>query len=103
MFGEGVERGPQVLAAQMDAAVAGHVHRAANLLRAAGLRTDLYPAAGRLGRQFRYAESQGIRYVALAGTNEAEAGELSVKDLETGDQTTLPLADAVAHLKSLLN
>ena len=103
MFGEGVERGPQVLAAQMDAAVAGHVHQAANLLREAGLRTDLYPAAGRLGRQFRYAESQGIRYVALAGTSEAEAGQLSVKDLETGEQTTLPLADAVAHLKALLN
>ena len=103
MFSDGMERGPQVLAAQMDAAVAGHVHRAANLLRAAGLRTDLYPAAGRLGRQFRYAESQGIRYVALAGTSEAEAGELSVKDLETGEQTTLPLADAVAHLKTLLD
>ncbi|MCE2467852.1 MAG: histidine--tRNA ligase [Caldilineaceae bacterium] len=103
MFGEGMERGPQVLAAQMDAAVAGHVHRAANLLREAGLRTDLYPAAGRLGRQFRYAESQGIRYVVLAGTSEAEAGELSVKDLETGEQTTLPLADAVARLRALLD
>ncbi len=103
MFGEGMERGPQVLAAQMDAAVAGHVHRAANLLREAGLRTDLYPAAGRLGRQFRYAESQGIRYAVLAGTSEAEAGELSVKDLETGEQTTLPLADAVARLRALLD
>ncbi|MCY4521251.1 MAG: histidine--tRNA ligase [Caldilineaceae bacterium] len=103
MFGEGMERGPQVLAAQMDAAVAGHVHRAANLLREAGLRTDLYPAAGRLGRQFRYAESQGIRFVVLAGTSEAEAGELSVKDLETGEQTTLPLADAVARLRALLD
>ena len=103
MFPDGMERGPQVLVAQMDAAVADHVHRAANLLREAGLRTDLYPAAGRLGRQFRYAESQGIRYVALAGTSEAEAGELSIKDLETGEQTALPLADAAARLRTLLD
>ena len=98
-----MERGPQVLVAQMDPAVAGHVHRAANQLRQAGLRTDLYPSAGRLGRQFRYAESQGIRYVALAGASEAEAGQLSVKDLETGEQTTLPTANAVARLRTLLN
>ena len=103
MFGAGMERGPQVLVAQMDPAVAGHVHRAANQLRQAGLRTDLYPSAGRLGRQFRYAESQGIRYVALAGASEAEAGQLSVKDLETGEQRTLPTADAVARLRTLLD
>ena len=34
-------------------------------LRAAGLRVDLYPEADKLGKQFKYASSLGVPFVAV--------------------------------------
>ena len=59
-------------------------------LRRAGLRVDLYPDQDRYGKQFKYAEERGIRYVALVSPREVEAGVVAVKDLTTGEQVDLP-------------
>ena len=41
-------------------------------LRNAGLRVDLYPEADKLGKQFKYASSRGIPFVAIVGDDERE-------------------------------
>ena len=55
-------------------------------LRVAGLRVDLYPEADKLGKQFKYASSLGVRFVAILGEEETAKGQVALKDMRTGDQ-----------------
>jgi histidyl-tRNA synthetase len=71
----------KVFVAQMDAALATDARELAAELRAAGINTELAAEAGKLGKQFKYADRAGIRYVALIGGNEKAKGVVQVKDL----------------------
>ncbi len=102
MFPADLVAAPQVLVAQMDATMSSYLHRIAHQLRTAGLRTDLFPAPGRLKRQFRYAAKQGIRYVIVAGETEAAAAQAAIKDLSTGTQVAVDLPDLVHTLQQML-
>jgi histidyl-tRNA synthetase len=55
-------------------------------LRAAGLRVDLYPEADKLGKQFKYASSLGVRFVAILGEDEMAKSQVALKDMRTGEQ-----------------
>jgi histidyl-tRNA synthetase len=87
---------PQVLVTQYDETTANTSFRLAQELRGTGLRVDLYPDQDRFGKQFKYAEERGIRYVALLSPREVEAGVVALKDLVTGEQVDLP-SPAVAE------
>ena len=71
--------------------------RLAGELRQAGFRVDLYPEADKIGKQFKFADSRGIRFVAVVGDDEAARNEVAVKNLATGEQRAVPRAD-VAQL-----
>ncbi len=59
-------------------------------LRQRGLRVDLYPEADKLGKQFKYASSRNAPFVAILGDDERAKGEVAVKDLRSGQQTSIP-------------
>ena len=68
-------------------------------LRGQGLRVDVYPEADKLGKQFRYASNSDVPFVAILGDDERARGQVSVKDLRSGDQHTMlstEVADFVA-------
>jgi histidyl-tRNA synthetase len=67
-------------------------------VRAAGFRVELYPEPDKLGKQFKYAASRGIRFVTILGGDERAAGNVSVKDLESGEQTVVSRAGLTAWL-----
>ena len=64
-------------------------------LRAAGIGVEVSLKAGRLGKQFRYAERKGYRWVLFAGPDEVAAGQVALKDLEDGTQRTASLEEVV--------
>ena len=61
----------------------------ATLLRNDGLRVDLYPEVDKIGKQFKYASSRKIPFVVIVGTDEKARGEVTLKDMSTGEQQTL--------------
>jgi histidyl-tRNA synthetase len=67
----------------------------ASELRAAGLRVDLYPEADKLGKQFKYAASRNVPFVAVLGDDERSQGKVSIKDLRSGEQQTIARGEAV--------
>jgi len=71
-------------------------------LRGAGLRVDVYPEADKLAKQFKYASSRGIPFVVVVGTDERERGEVSLKDMSTGEQTTLLCERVAATIREKL-
>ena len=68
-------------------------------LRGAGLRVDVYPEADKLVKQFKYAATRGFPFVVVMGDDEAARGEVTVKDMKTGDQRPVARQDVAALLR----
>jgi histidyl-tRNA synthetase len=71
----------------------------------AGLRVDVYPEADKLGKQFKYASTRGVPFVVVAGDDERGRGEVTLKNMTTGEQQTLARAAATiaATVRSYLS
>jgi histidyl-tRNA synthetase len=74
----------------------------ASELRTSGLRVEVYPEADKLGRQFKYASSRGAPFVAIVGDDERARGQVSLKDLRTGEQQAVPRARAAVAVQEAL-
>jgi histidyl-tRNA synthetase len=53
------------------------------------LRVDLYPEADKIGKQFKYAAARGIPFVAVVGDDERAKGEVSIKNMQSGEQSSV--------------
>ncbi|HEU5238782.1 MAG TPA: histidine--tRNA ligase [Pyrinomonadaceae bacterium] len=62
-------------------------------LRSNGLRVDLYPEADKMGKQFKYASSRGVPFVAIIGDDEKARGEVAIKDMRSGEQRSVKRAN----------
>lgn len=68
-------------------------------LRKDGLRVEVYAEPDKLGKQFKYAASRGVAFVAVAGPDERARGEVALKNLSTGEQQNLKRADVRAAVR----
>jgi histidyl-tRNA synthetase len=92
-----------VLVTIWDESSAGDALALARELRAGGLRVDVYPERGdKVGKQFKYASTRGVPFVAVAGPDERARGEVSLKDMRSGEQQTVHGSAAAETLKTLL-
>ncbi|HET7664297.1 MAG TPA: HisS family protein, partial [Rhodanobacteraceae bacterium] len=55
-------------------------------LRAAGMATEVALEGGKLGKQFKYADRAGIRFVLVQGESELANGTVTVKDMRRNAQ-----------------
>ncbi|MDL2210360.1 histidine--tRNA ligase [Desulfovibrio sp. OttesenSCG-928-O18] len=69
----------------------------AQSLRRAGLSGEVSFAAKSMKSQMRQASKTGARKCLLLGGNELATRTITVKDMETGNQETVPLDSLVAH------
>ncbi len=76
--------------------------RLATELRAAGLRVDLYPEADKVAKQFKYAASREIPFVVLLGEDERSRGEVSIKDMRSGEQMSVGWEAAATTVRACL-
>lgn len=58
-------------------------------LREAGIRAELYPEEAKMKKQMTYANKKNIPYVVLQGEEEIARGELSLKNMVSGEQLEL--------------
>ena len=99
MFPAGVVRSAaDVLITLFDAGSVPDALRLAAELRGSGIRVDLYPEPDKLGRQFKYAASIRVPFVAIVGSDEREKNVVTIKDMNSGGQTAVPRADVAGYL-----
>ncbi len=72
--------------------------RLAGALRAEGLVCDLDYADRSAKGQFRQADRAGARYAVVIGDEELAAGVCSLRDMTTGEQRTVPVAEGPEEL-----
>lgn len=65
-------------------------------VRAAGIRTELYPESAKMKKQMSYADTKKIPYVAIVGETEMAEGKINVKNMITGEQQLLTLDELIA-------
>jgi len=88
-----------VLVTHMDTAQLPTYLAVATELRNAGIATEVVLEGGKLGKQFKYADRAGIRFVVVLGEDEIAKGVVTVKDLRREDQFEVPRAELVKTLR----
>ena len=69
-----------------------------NKVRAQGIRAEIYPDGAKMKKQMSYANAKQIPFVVLAGESEMEAGKVTLKNMETGDQQMLSPDELIEQL-----
>jgi histidyl-tRNA synthetase len=64
----------------------GYVLPLLQKLREKGVRAELYPEAAKIKKQMRYADQKEIPFVIMIGEEEMNSGQLSLKNMKTGEQ-----------------
>jgi histidyl-tRNA synthetase len=88
-----------VLVTQMDAAQLPAYLTLATELRNAGIATEVVLEGSKLGKQFKYADRAGIRFVIVLGEDEIAKGVVTVKDLRREDQFEVARTELVKTLR----
>jgi len=71
-------------------------------LRNGGVRTELYYKPDSIKKQFSYADKKRIPYVIVYGPDEQKAGVITVKNMKTGIQESVPRLQLLTLIKQLL-
>lgn len=99
----GLRRTPvEILVTVFDEERMGASIATARALRQAGLNTMLYFEPRRLEAQLRYAHHKGIPFVVFVGPDEVARGMITARAMDTGEQRTLPVAEAARWIQSVL-
>lgn len=68
-------------------------------LRQAGIRSEIFPDKAKMKKQMSYANAKNIPFVVLAGENEMVAGKVTLKNMESGEQTLVTVEELIANVK----
>lgn len=73
--------------------------RLASVLRGAGINVEVYLETKKLGLQLKYANRKGFSFAVIAGSNEFDKSAVLLKNLKTGEQQEIAVADLIDALK----
>lgn len=68
-------------------------------LREDGINAELFPDAAKMKKQLSYADSKKIPYAAMIGSDEMKSGVITLKDLVTGQQSSVTMDELLHVLK----
>ena len=91
----------QVLVTIFDAELAHESLKLATLLRQSGIRTEVYCRLTRLSAQIKYADTKGIPYAVILGSDEVEAGTVAVRNLSSREQQVVRREKLVECIQNL--
>jgi len=91
-----------VLVTVFDETTSGAALSAAAAVRDAGISCEVYPSRDKLGKQFKLADQKNIPLVLIVGPDEAAADTVTVRDMQTGDQDSVPATGLVERVQALL-
>ena len=91
LFPDETAESSQVLIAHMDEVTMLYGLKALKELRREGVAAEIYPDISKLKKQLDYANKKNIPFVIVIGSDEMSKGELTLKNMRSGDQQKLTL------------
>ncbi len=68
-------------------------------VRQVGICAEIYPDVAKMKKQMSYANNKQIPFVAMAGENEMEAGKITLKNMESGEQSLVSVEELIAAVR----
>lgn len=99
LFPESAVAGTKVLISNFDEAAEKYALPLLQQLRVADISAELYPSAAKLKKQMSYADAKKIPFVILIGSDEMQSGQITLKDMDSGDQEKLSVSEIISRLK----
>ena len=103
LFPENLGAAPVVMMTNLGEKEGRMALKLTNELRKEGIPAILYPDMSKMRKQMTYANTIGIPFVGIIGDRELEEGKVSLKDMRSGEQTSLSIEDFAAQVKTLTN
>src|SRR6266704_2622364 len=97
---EAVQRKPDVYIAPLGPGMNREAARLARELRRDGVITELGDESFRLKKSLEIASKIGARFALIVGENEVKSGAFALKNLQSGEQVSVPRAELVQKIKS---
>ncbi len=98
LFPESISTSTQVMFANFGTLEAAYCLPLLKQLRAVGISSELYPKTAKMKKQMTYANNKGVQFVILVGEDEMESGILTVKNMNSGEQSNLSITDLIKQL-----
>jgi histidyl-tRNA synthetase len=95
LFPENTAVSTQILITALDDKTFAYGLKVLSLFRENGKRAELYPEPVKLKKQLDYANARNIPFVAVLGSEEQANGEISLKNMLTGEQKRMSIAEAM--------
>ena len=74
--------------------------KALKQVRQAGVSAEIYPDSVKMKKQMSYANAKHISFVALVGESEMAADKVTLKNMETGEQQLLSVAELIDLIRN---
>ncbi len=97
LFPAVLKEGLKVLFIAFDQASHLYAFKCLEQLRAKGIPSELYPDPVKLKKQMKYANARQVPYVVLVGKEEMDTNQLSLKNMETGEQEKVRMEELIKH------
>ncbi len=88
-----------IMVAHFDEDTMRYGLKVAHELRQNGIATEIYPDQTKLKKQLDYANKKMVPFVIVIGSDEIKDGQLTIKDMEKGEQEKLSLNEIIKQLK----
>lgn len=99
LFPEEAVNGLQLLFVTFDEPAHDYAFKCLHEVRAAGINAELFPEPAKMKKQMKYANARQVPYVVVVGSNEMESGRLGFKNMASGEQQDLTLAEIIDLLQ----
>ncbi|MBL4651583.1 MAG: histidine--tRNA ligase, partial [Flavobacteriales bacterium] len=99
LFPENIEKALDVLFVNFGEKEATYCLGLLAQLRATNISSELYPDSAKMKKQMKYANDKGARKVVMIGETEMEEGIMTVKDMGTGEQSSITIEELIKELK----
>ncbi len=89
-------RSTRVLFANFGTAESAASMKLVKELLAAGIAAEVYPDSAKMKKQIGYANALGVPFFAIIGESELADGTVTVKNMESGEQKTVPASEVAS-------
>ena len=98
LFPENIDVSSQVLFLNFGEEEASFCLSLLKQLRDNNINSELYPTADKIKKQMNYANNKGVQFVVMVGEDEIKSGQLTIKDMRSGDQSRMKVSELIKTL-----
>jgi len=89
----------KILFVNFGGAEAKHCMKLAKRLRDDEINSEIYPDTVKMAKQMKYADAKKIPFVALIGSEEMKTGDVTIKNMSSGEQSKVTMDELLHILK----